>query len=71
MDYTEILEHLGYAAGHELQVRITTRDGGEFVGIPTSVDTHPTANEVYLRPLGQEETEISLGLGQILAVELL
>ncbi len=71
MTYEEILEHLGYAGGHDLLVRITLQDGTEVVGIPTSVDIHPTAHEVYLQPLGVEDTEIGVGLGQIARVDLL
>jgi hypothetical protein len=71
MTYEEILEYLGYAAGHDLQVRITLQDGSEIVGIPTSVDIHPTAHEVYVQPLGVEDTEIGVGLGQIQRVDLL
>lgn len=71
MTYEEILEHLGYAASHDLQVRITLLDGGEIVGIPTSVDIHPTAHEAYVRPLGLEDTEMGVSLGQIQRVDLL
>jgi len=71
MDYREIIEYLGYAAGHELQVRITTQDGTTVVGIPSSVDAHLTANEVYVRPLGLDDTEIGLSLSAVTAVELL
>ncbi len=71
MEYGEILEYLGYAAGHDLQVRIVTTDGGEIVGIPSSVDTHVTAHEVYVRPLGLEDTEIGLNLNHVRTVELL
>jgi hypothetical protein len=35
-----------------------------------SVDTHITAHEVYLRPVGDEETEIAVSLSAIEAVEL-
>lgn len=71
MDYGEILEYLAYAAGHDLQVRIVTTDGGEIVGIPSSVDAHVTAHEVYVRPLGLEDTEIGLNLNHVQTVELL
>lgn len=71
MDYRDIIEYLGYAAGHDLQVRITTRDGTELVGVPSSVDAHLTANEVYVRPIGLEDTEIGLSLSAVTAVELL
>lgn len=70
MKYEDILGVLSYANGHDVAVRITTTDGTEVVGIPTSVDTHVTAHEVYLKPLGDDETEIALSLGEIVAVEL-
>jgi hypothetical protein len=35
------------------------------------VDTHVTAHEVYLHPIGDDSTEISMSLGAIAAVELL
>jgi hypothetical protein len=41
------------------------------VGVPTSLDTHVTAHEVYLRPPGGEDTEIAVSLGDIQQVELL
>ena len=70
MTYEEIISLLGYAGGHEQLVRITTRARTEVVGIPMSVDTHVTAHEVYLRPAGDEETEIAVSLAAIEAVEL-
>ena len=51
MTYEDIVSLLGYAGGHEQVVRITTTDRTEVVGIPTSVDTHVTAHEVYLRAI--------------------
>jgi hypothetical protein len=51
-------------------VRISTRSKTELVGIPLSVDTHVTAHEVYLRPAGDDETEIAVSLAAIQAVEL-
>lgn len=71
MKYEEILSVLGYAGGHEQLVRITTTDRTEVVGIPTSLDTHVTAHEVFLRPPGADETEIAVSLGAIRAVELM
>lgn len=71
MIYEEILSILGYANGHDVAVRIVTTDGTEIVGIPASVDTHVTAHEVYLKPLGDDDTEIALSLGAIEQVELL
>jgi len=70
MNYEDIVALLGYAGGHEQKVRITTTDRTEVVGIPTSVDTHVTAHEVYLRPEDNEETEIAVSLAAIEAVEL-
>ncbi len=70
MTYEDIVSLLGYAGGHEHIVRITTTDQTEIVGIPTSVDTHVTAHEVYLRPAGVDDTEIAVSLAAIEAVEL-
>jgi hypothetical protein len=70
MKYEDILAVLGYANGHDVAVRITTTEGTEIVGIPTSVDTHVTAHEVYLRPVGDDSTEIALSLGEIVEAEL-
>jgi len=70
MTYEDIVSLLGYAGGHEHLVRITTTDRTEVIGIPMSVDTNRDANEVYLRPAGNHETEIAVSLGAIQAVEL-
>jgi len=70
MTYEDIVALLGYAGGHEQLVRIITRSHTELVGIPLSVDTHVTAHEVYLRPAGDDETEIAVSLAAIQAVEL-
>jgi hypothetical protein len=70
MTYENIVALLGYAGGHEQLVRITTTSETEVVGVPVSVDTHVTAHEVYLRPSGDEETEIAVSLAAIRAVEL-
>jgi hypothetical protein len=70
MTYEEIVALLGYAGGHEQAVRITTTNRTEVVGVPTSVDTHITAHEVFLRPPGSQDTEIAVSLGAIAAVEL-
>ncbi|MBA3554665.1 MAG: hypothetical protein H0W29_07910 [Gemmatimonadales bacterium] len=70
MTYEDIVSLLGYAGGHEQAVRITTTEQTEVIGIPTSVDTHVTAHEVYLRPAGSDDTEIAVSLGAIEAVEL-
>jgi hypothetical protein len=70
MRYEEIVSLLGYAGDHEQAVRITTSDESEVVGVPTSVDTHVTAHEVYLRPQGVDDTEIAVSLGEIKLVEI-
>ena len=70
MTYEDIITLLGYAGGHEQIVRITTTDRAEVVGIPMSVDTDVAAHEVYLRPAGNDDTEIAISLGSIETVEL-
>lgn len=70
MTYEEIVALLGYAGGHDQAVRITTTSRTEVVGVPTSLDTHITAHEVYIRPAGSDETEIAVSLAAIKAVEL-
>ncbi len=70
MTYEEIVSLLGYAGDHERAVRILTTDRTEVIGVPTSLDTHIAAHEVYLRPPGSDDTEIALSLGAIEAVEL-
>lgn len=71
MTYEQIVAALGYAAANELGVRIRTTDRKEVTGVPTSVDSHIAAHEVYLHPLGDDSTEIGLSLGEIAEVELL
>ncbi len=60
MTYDEIVAVLGFAGGSDQPVRI-----------PTSVDAHIAAHEVYLLPPGAEETEIAVNLGAIESVELM
>lgn len=71
MTYEQIVAALGYAGSQERAVRIVTTDRKEITGVPTSLDTHVTAHEVYLRPLGDDSTEISMSLGAIREVELI
>jgi len=68
---TAIIETLSYANGHELAVRVVLRDGSEVQGVPSSVDTHITAHEVFLRPVGDEDTEIAVSLAAIVSAELI
>ncbi|HLG06112.1 MAG TPA: hypothetical protein VI383_08180 [Gemmatimonadales bacterium] len=70
MEYQAIVELLDYAGGHDHVVRITTTDDHQVVGVPTTLDTDPDALEVYLRPIGAEDTEIAVRLTQIRAVEM-
>lgn len=71
MQYEQIVELLDWAGGQEQAVRIRTTADTEVIGVPTSVDTHITAHEVYLRPLGIDDTEIALSLAAIRSVELI
>jgi len=68
--YEAIVELLDYATGHERSVRITTSENQEVVGIPTSVDRDPDALEVFLHPIGDEDTEIAVSLTHIRRVEI-
>lgn len=71
MEYGAILELLTYAGDHEHLVRVVTLDKTEVVGVPTSLDEHVTAHEVFLRPSGADETEIAISLGAIRSVQLM
>lgn len=71
MTYEEIVATLGFAGSNERMVRITTDGSQEIIGIPTSVDTHITAHEVYLHPAGDDTMEIAMSLEAIREVELL
>ena len=66
-----ILAVLGYANGNDRLVRVVLRDGTEITGTPESVDTHPTAFEVFLHPAGDDETEIGVSLSAIVSAEML
>jgi hypothetical protein len=71
MTYEQIVSVLGFAGDHERLVRITTTDRRQITGVPTGVDDHVTAHEVFLHPLGDDATEIAMSLGAIREVELL
>lgn len=71
MKYDDVVSLLAYAGDHDQPVRLTLSGDSEVVGVPTSLDTHITAHEVYLRPLGVEDTEIAVSLGDIQQVELI
>jgi hypothetical protein len=70
MHFKAIVEALSYASGHERQVRITTSDDHEVVGVPTSVDPEFDALEVYLHPVDDPDVEIAVSLTQIRTVEI-
>ena len=70
MRYEQILELLSWAGSQDRPVRVLTADHRQVVGVPTSVDTHVTAHEAWLRPL-DGETEVAISLGEIQEVELL
>lgn len=71
MTYEQIVSVLGFAGDHEQPVRIRTTSQVEVTGIPTSVDAHVTAHEVYLKPAGDQDTEIAVSLAAIDSVELM
>ncbi|MEO5798177.1 MAG: hypothetical protein ABIZ70_01685 [Gemmatimonadales bacterium] len=65
-----IIETLRYANGQELPVRLVLQGGTEVHGVPTVVDLHITAHEVFLRPLHNDDTEIGVSLEAIQSAEL-
>jgi hypothetical protein len=71
MQMDQVVEVLSFANGNERTVRLVMVDGTEVVGVPTSVDLHPTAMEVFLQPLGDDDTEIGVSLTGIRLAELL
>jgi hypothetical protein len=71
MQVDAIIEILGFASGNDRAVRLVLEDGTEVLGLPTSVDLHPTAHEVFLKPAGDDETEIAISLGAISQAELI
>jgi hypothetical protein len=66
-----IVELLSYANGNDRAVRLVLRDGTEVIGMPSSVDTHPTAFEVFLRPAGDPDTEIAVSIAAITSAEMI
>ncbi len=70
MRYEQVVELLAWAGDHERPVRVVADDGSEVTGVPTSLDTHVTAHEVYLRPAGGDGAEVALSLARIARVEL-
>ncbi|MBK7596591.1 MAG: hypothetical protein IPJ11_15470 [Gemmatimonadetes bacterium] len=53
MNIDAIIEVLRWANGQGIPVRLVLRDQREVHGVPTSVDLHPTAHEVFPAPRAQ------------------
>lgn len=70
MELDAILEVLTYANSNEQSVRLTLRDGTEMVGVPSVVDTHPAAHEVYVAVGGDDDTEVGIAIAAITSAEL-
>ncbi len=71
MQVETIIEILGFANGNDRAVRLILEDGTEVLGVPSSVDLHPAAHEVFLKPSGDDATEIAVSLGAITEAELI
>ncbi len=71
MELQAIIEVLGFANGNARAVRLIMDDGSEVLGVPSSVDLEPDAHEVFLKPAGDDETEIAVSLGAITSAELI
>ncbi len=71
MQLDMIQDVLRFANSNERQVRLVLRDGTELTGVPTVVDTHITAHEVYLAIGGEDDTEVGVALEAITAAELI
>lgn len=71
MELDAILEVLTYANGNDRSVRLTLRDGTEMIGVPSVVDTHPTAHEVYIAVGGDDDTEVGIAFAAITTAELI
>ncbi len=65
MEFEAIVEVLRFANSNNHAVRLTLDDGTEVLGVPSSVDIELDAMEVFLRPSGDDETEIAVSLGAI------
>lgn len=70
MELDAILEVLTFGNSNEQAVRLTLRDGTEMIGIPSVVDTHPTAHEVYIAVGGDDDTEVGIAFEAITHAEL-
>jgi hypothetical protein len=70
MKFDSIIEVLRYANSNDKPVRLILDDGTEVLGVPSSVDLEIDALEVFLRPSGNDETEIAVSLGAVTQAEL-
>lgn len=71
MEFEAIVEVLGFANSNNKAVRLILNDGTEVLGVPSSVDLEADAMEVFLRPSGDDETEIAVSLGAVTSAELI
>jgi hypothetical protein len=71
MQLEAIIEVLGFANGNNRAVRLVLEDGSEVMGVPSSVDLQVDAHEVFLKPAGDDETEIAVSIGAIASAELI
>ena len=70
MDIEQITEVLTYANSNDRAVRLVLEDGSEVVGVPSNVDLNVDAHEVFLKPSGDDLTEIGVSIGSITQAEL-
>jgi hypothetical protein len=71
MSSPAVLEVLTYAHANFRAVRLVLQDGTEVLGVPSSIDTHPTAYEAFLHPVGDDDTEIGVSLGAVVSAEMI
>lgn len=70
MQLEAIVEVIGFAHSNDRAVRLVLNDGSEVIGVPSGLDTDTGAQEAYLKPSGDDETEIRVSLGGIASAEL-
>lgn len=70
MELAAIVEVLRFANGNDKAVRLLMEDGTEVLGVPSSVDLELDAMEIFLKPSGDDATEIAVSLGAVATAEL-
>ena len=70
MELAAIVEVLRFANGNDKAVRLLMEDGTEVRGVPSSVDLELDAMEIFLKPSGDDATEIAVSLGAVATAEL-